>query len=326
MNEEDRGPWYLLTGLVVGLVLGLLYSWWFRPVIYTNTTPASLQPAYKDRYRALVAAAYLADGDIVRAKARLSLLKDDDMYQRVAEQAQRTLAEGQSIREARALGLLAVAVGQIPPTQAGSTGAQDLPSQLSTPSVTPSLTPDLTFTALAATLSSTETVTVPLETPTAAVTPTNTVSFVEAVTETSAASIALETSLPASPTFNPEPLPTRTATPTPAAAFSLKSRDLLCDKPGAVPLLQVEAQDASGKPVPGVLVIVEWQGGSDRFYTGLKPELGAGYADFNMDPGVLYTLRLGEGGQPVSDLQASGCNGSTGAGNWGAWKLVFVQQ
>jgi Tfp pilus assembly protein PilF len=87
MNEK-RGPWYLLTGLVIGAVLGLLYAWVVRPVQYTNTAPNSLRADYKDQYRAIIAVAYLANGDLLRARARLELLQDPDLYRVLAEQAQ----------------------------------------------------------------------------------------------------------------------------------------------------------------------------------------------------------------------------------------------
>ena len=84
--NENRGPWYLLTGLVIGAVLGLLYAWVIRPVQYTNTAPSSLRAEDKDQYRAVIAAAYLANGDLLRARARLELLQDPDLYRVLAEQ------------------------------------------------------------------------------------------------------------------------------------------------------------------------------------------------------------------------------------------------
>jgi hypothetical protein len=86
----------------------------------------------------------------------------------------------------------------------------------------------------------------------------------------------------------------------------------------------LEALDAAGNGVPGLEVIVTWEGGENHFFTGLKPEMGLGYADFQMLPGVSYTLRLAEGGQPVSNLVVTDCQtgGNTQAGSW---KLVFIQ-
>jgi hypothetical protein len=74
-----------------------------------------------------------------------------------------------------------------------------------------------------------------------------------------------------------------------------------------------------------VEVTVVWEGGEDRFFTGLKPEKGPGYADFSMEPGVVYTLQLASGGQPVPDLSAAGCESESGESYWGSWSLVFAR-
>lgn len=112
MNEDERGNWYLLTGVVLGIILGILFAWVISPVKYVDTAPESLKDEFKDQYRVLIASAYVANGDLVRAKARLELLEEADTYLVVAEQAQQMLAEGGSVEEAQALGRLALALGQ----------------------------------------------------------------------------------------------------------------------------------------------------------------------------------------------------------------------
>jgi len=112
MNEDERGNWYLLTGVVLGIILGILFAWVISPVEYVDTAPESLTNEFKDQYRVLIASAYVANGDLVRAKARLELLDEPDIYLVVAEQAQQMLAEGGSVEEAQALGRLALALGQ----------------------------------------------------------------------------------------------------------------------------------------------------------------------------------------------------------------------
>jgi len=112
MNEDERGNWYLLTGVVLGIILGILFAWVISPVEYVDTAPESLKDEFKDQYRVLIASAYVANGDLVRAKARLGLLDEADIYLVVAEQAQQMLAEGGSVEEAQALGRLALALGQ----------------------------------------------------------------------------------------------------------------------------------------------------------------------------------------------------------------------
>ena len=112
MNEDERGNWYLLTGVVLGIILGILFTWVISPVEYVDTAPESLKDEFKAQYRVLIASAYVANGDLVRAKARLELLGEADIYMIVAEQAQQMLAEGGSVEEAQALGRLALALGQ----------------------------------------------------------------------------------------------------------------------------------------------------------------------------------------------------------------------
>ncbi len=291
--NEGRGSWYLLTGLVLGVVMGLVYSWVIAPVEYVDAAPGSLREDFKDQYRALVAAAYVANGDLARAVARLEQLDDPNIARTVAIQAQRSLAEGRPEAEARALGLLAVALGQGPtPVVSLAPITQLDASATSEPIATVSPTPLIALTET------------PPSLPGDALTPTPTVR---------------------TPPPTSTPLPSRTPTPTPGAPFILQDIQLVCNPNLGGALIQVEARDAAGQPVPGVEILVLWDGNEDRFFTGLKPELGLGYADFTMTPGVTYLLRLAEGGQPVPDLTPSECDREDGERYWGSWLLVFVQ-
>jgi hypothetical protein len=119
------------------------------------------------------------------------------------------------------------------------------------------------------------------------------------------------------------PLPTRTLTPTVGAPLILRERIFICDLNLSGPLIQVIAQDALGQPLPGVESVVNWEGGEDHFFTGLKPELGSGYADFTMTPGILYTLRLAESAELIADLTPAECETATGSRYWGSWLLIF---
>ena len=321
MNGENRGPWYLLTGLVLGIALGLIYAWVFQPVKYVDTSPASLRADFKDQYRALIAAAYLGNGDLLRARARLELLKDADMFRTISEQAQRTLAQQGSDADARALGLLAIALGQAPPGPAIAITQQRL-TPLAQPTGTGELyqvseTPlpgDVQLTATDQALS--------MGQPTEPANPGPTLGPIRAN------SIGIVTPVVAGTLLTPQtntPPPPPADTATPGGPFVLLSQEKLCDQPLDVPQLQIEALDRFNRPVPGALVIVAWPGGEERFYTGLKPEKGQGYADFTLSPGTLYNLRLGESGERVNDLAGLMCTPSTGAPYWGAWLLKFVQ-
>ena len=272
---EERGPWYLLTGLILGIILGVLYTRYLQPVEYIDTSPALLRQDFKDQYRLLIAVAYSANGDLVRAKARLELLKDPDIFRALSEQAQHSLAENGSSIEARSLGLLAIALGQAPPGPALAVTQAAQP-----PTGAPSL-------ATPADLSSSS--------------------------PTASANSDLVTALP------PESLAS------PAGPFTLLNQEKSCDQNLLAPLIQIQVTDKSDQPVSGVPVIVTWTGGVERFYTGLKPEQGLGYADYMLDPSMVYSLQVGEGSQPVTDLVAAECEAAAGDRFWGAWLLTFIQ-
>ncbi|MDI6814027.1 MAG: hypothetical protein QMD10_10880, partial [Desulfitobacteriaceae bacterium] len=159
MNQR-RGSLYLLTGLILGLAMGLGYSFLIQPVQYTDLSPAMLSPADKDQYRALIAVAYLANRDLVRARARLALLKDADAYGALAAQAQRWLAEGKSAEEARALGLLAADLAQAQATLLAPTVAtlssSPQPSGASTPLSPATVAPSGSPSSATATLASSQ--------------------------------------------------------------------------------------------------------------------------------------------------------------------------
>ena len=112
-EPPKRSPWYLLTGVVLGLILGLVYAWLINPVIYESSTPGTLGEADKDFYRVMIAQVYETTGDLERASLRIALLEDPDPVYAMGAQAQRALAAGRE-GEAHALALLASAL-QGPP-------------------------------------------------------------------------------------------------------------------------------------------------------------------------------------------------------------------
>ena len=75
--------------------------------------------------------------------------------------------------------------------------------------------------------------------------------------------------------------------------------------------------------MPGIEIVVNWDGGEDHFFTGLKPDIDSGYADFIMVPEVIYTLQAGFGGQPVSGIMPPPCTDEDGSQYWGSLRFVF---
>lgn len=128
------------------------------------------------------------------------------------------------------------------------------------------------------------------------------------------------------PTITPRLLVTRTPTPTPLGALAFVGQVPVCDEEAVAPLLQVIALDSAGEPVPGVAVIVEWAGGFDRFFTGLKPELGVGYGDFAMAPDTEYTVRLMDSpATVVTGVRPAACTTLAGEAYLGSQLLTFQQ-
>jgi hypothetical protein len=85
----------------------------------------------------------------------------------------------------------------------------------------------------------------------------------------------------------------------------------------------VQTQDGAG--IPGSEIWVTWTGGADRFLTGLKPELGLGYADFAMTPGIVYAVAVGEPAPPiVGGLSAETCRRGQDSSSLASWRLVIV--
>lgn len=305
--RDERGSWYLLTGLVLGLAFGLVFSWVISPRAYGDTSPAYLRADFKDRYRAMIALAFAANGNLPRAQARLGLLGDADVALAVAEQAQRAGSGGSSPQEARALELLATALAeQSTPLAEG----QDHTGGLPPPSATPSPPAQVD-----------DGQALPAETPVVVVNvPTGSPEPGTSSAPGDQPSVAIRTGAATA-----TPLPSRTPTATPGAPFTLKESTFVCDQLLGQPLIQVLTQDRAGQPLPGVEVVVAWEGGEDHFFTGLKPELGLGYADFRMEPGIVYTLQLAAGGPPVQDLSPAECERESGSRYWGSWLLVFTQ-
>jgi hypothetical protein len=294
MKSERRGSWYLLTGVVLGVAMGLIYSWVISPVKYVDAPPYALRADYKEEYRALVAAAYLYSGDLVRAQDRLAQLKDDKPAESVAMQAQRALAEGHPEAEVKALSLLALALSQgVTPAAPGLNA-----TQVSTPSPAGN------------SVSLPSVVNQPADNPAG---------------EQVANAVGQESSITPDPLNTLGASPIITSTLNSGVSFVLQNNTLTCNINQPGPLIQAEIIDAAGQPVPNMELLVTWEAGQDHFFTGLKPDLGLGYGDFLMTPGTVYSVRLGNGGPVVNDISASECVAEDGSHYWGSWLLTFNQ-
>ena len=98
---------------------------------------------------------------------------------------------------------------------------------------------------------------------------------------------------------------------------------LVCDPAIDQPQIQVFVANAAGVGIPSVEIIVTWAGGEEHFFTGLKPDIGTGYADFEMTPSVTYTLQVGDGGQLITNISAQECTDNSDTPYWGSWRFIF---
>ncbi len=284
-----------LFALLVGLAGGLAYSWGIAPVQYVDASPDLLRADFKDQYRIAIAAAYAANRDLARARARLLLLSPDPLRD-VKAQAQR-LVGTQRAADAELLTLLAAdlekGVASLPPTRSPAPALAPA-FETETPLPTPTFTLMPTFTPVPPP-------SFPFEPPIESLTPVD----------------QLEVTL--------TPHPTATATPNLNGAFLLVGRDETCDPSLQPGLLQFALADSRRRPIPGVEIVVISVEGEDHLFTGFKSELGAGYADFVMKENVSYSARVGEGGAFVSNLSAPLCSDPNGVKFLGGISLSFQQ-
>ena len=138
---------------------------------------------------------------------------------------------------------------------------------------------------------------------------------------------ATKTPLPPSPTFTPTatPSPTLFPTATASAPFSLTAKDEICDPALQEAQIQILVLDAAGHGVAGVEALVVWDIGQSTFFTGLKPELGPGFADFTMQEGVTYSLQLIQGDGLETDISAESCTDGDGEPFAGSWLFTYQQ-
>jgi hypothetical protein len=274
---------------MAGIGLGILFAWVIFPVRYVDTNPNTLRADFKDQFRVAIAASYASDHNLDRAKARLMLLGDPDAVQELTAQAQRMLGAGESfniIQEVAGLATdLQSGVASILPTASAVTVANQV---VSTKTVVVSIT-------------ATETLEAITETPT--IESVNT----QAIFDT------------------PTARPTRTLIPTASAPYQLLSQDQVCNPNLTDGLMQISVLDNHHHQMPGMEIIITWNGGEEHLFTGFKPEIGNGYADYIMQAGVIYTVRIAQSGIPVPNLSAPACPDSNGQTYTGGLKLTFQQ-
>lgn len=128
----------------------------------------------------------------------------------------------------------------------------------------------------------------------------------------------------APPSMPRTPTPTLLVAPTraPVQAYEGRVQSTFCDTELSG-VVEVYVQ-ANGNGVAGTLVEIEWDTGSDRFVTGLKPDRGPAYADFEMEAGESYIVSLPGLSGPLRDsLIAERCFTEDGSESITSYRVVF---
>lgn len=244
--------WALAIGLALGLAAGLVYTWEIDPVIERNTAPWQLSAAAREDYVVAVALSYAQSGDILRAAERLRMVSPNRNVWDMVAEVACNRVKQGKTVSNSDIRVLR-ALEQLYRPQGGSGCADGL---YPTPEPVTIVPPTPTITpSPTLTPPPSKTPTLPGPTPTSAV-------------------LAPPTSTPAS------------------GSYALARVQSFCD-PDLSGVIEVRVYDSRGKGVPGIPVTVTWSGNeSETFFTGLKPEREAGYADFQMVAGRSYTVTI----------------------------------
>lgn len=260
-----------LIGLAIGLGAGLFYTWQIDPVIERNTGPDKLRAEDQINYIISIGLDYGYTGDLNRAYNLLAQVEpDSDPFQLAADTVCALTRQGriQTSADIQAIrNLIAIFQGQPDVLVNCDFEVFAIPN-------TPTPTPLVTFSS-------------PTPTP---------------------PPIATKTATPDSPIVQETiPVGPEATQPSIEGRMQVASQQQFCDaaNPG---MIQIHVQEETSLEIPGVAIEVRWAGPggqqSQVFYTGLKPDISIGYADFKMEPGVAYIVSLPEFGATTERLVA----------------------
>ncbi len=277
---------FALLGIGLGIAAGLFYTWTIDPVIEKNTRPDQLNQVAKQNYVVAIALDYGETGDIQRAYSLLAEVDPDkDAFQIAADTMCELTREGQ-VQSAADI----VAMRQLIAVFQGQLGVEvkcDTSIYATAPPPT-IITPTQTFT------------------------PSPTVQRPDTKTPT-------VTVVGATPTDLPSPTPRSTR-----REFEPVSHSPFCVA-GKSGVIEIKVRDRSGIPLAGIEAAVTWS--TDRgqqeetFFTGLKPDIDDGYADYQGVDGETYQAFLVDQSSFSNELPVEICDESTGTLR--GWEVVF---
>lgn len=278
-----------IWGVVIGLVIGLGGAFYFAreisPLPETDVQPWQLTEDDQTEYIAAIALAFMLDSDVNRAVERLLDLRlPGDPIQIVADLA------------------CELATTDYVSTSQGLRAVQAM----------------ITFYQLQGRSGCADTlITAPLTNPTRII-------DIQLGTATPAQPIP-ETKTPSPQELvTPSAIPVLVPTSAPQSDFEVLGVSTLCSasRPGMIEVLVYESNGATG--VPGVGVRARWSGGENWFFTGLLPERGPGFADFQMESGRNYLIDLPGRSDPIAQpLSIVPCTTDTGERSTTTYRVIF---
>lgn len=278
--------WGLLIGITLGIGGGLYYAWFIDPVIDINIDPHQLTDENKATYVVAVMMQYRYDSDLSGAVDRL--LAVELGTDPIGDVAEIACELARSGYVDNSSGVRAVRNMQTFYQLQGREGCADI------------LLPEVEEAAVVE-------IQVPTSTPT----------------------------IPPPPTKTPTPITNTVSTPTPNVVvvpttpplriFEGRINGTFCSVELAG-IIEVFVVAGDGSGMPGEPVRVRWDTGEDTFLTGLMPERGPSYADFEMEAGKGYTIDMPGLSDPISTpLIADRCITEEGVDSITSYRVLFRQ-
>ncbi len=278
--------WGLFIGMLLGIGGGVFYAWNIAPLEETETQPHQLRYADKQLYAVAIALNFGFESDLNLAITHLLELVPD-APDPIQAMAEMTCDLARTGYVDSSSGLRAVQAMKTFYQLQGRSGCAD------------TLIPDVQAVPLEVT------VMVPTNTPT----------------------------LPPPPTKTPTPVIIATLTPEgvvivpttqPRRAYTGSIVSTFCDSELSG-IIEVFVQDFGSVGIPGEMIRVKWDGGESTFISGLKPERGPAYADFQMEAGRGYTIEMPGRSDPVASvLVADNCFTPEGLEAITSYRVVFT--
>lgn len=286
--DRPRSPivWSLLViGVIIGVIGGMFFAWNIAPSEEFDTEPWQLVKNDQARYVVAIALAFSYDGDLGRTLTALSELRPSVDPIQYVADVACDLARTGYVDSSS--GLNAVRAMMNFYQLQGRKGCAD------------DLIPPLEI------IQATEEIRV-------AASPT----LQPPPTKTPLPDVAVQ------PTLTPDVI--ILPTPVTQTSYLLARLEPFCDTVSRG-VIEVRVRDSGGVAIPGQPIRVTWDEGESTFFTGLKPDRGLDYADFQMEAGKGYTIDMpGLSDPSTTQMVASACTTASGEESLQSYFVVFV--